>query len=180
MIAASEVQACTEKREQLSRESATVVGIGGVFTTEIVVQDAALGCFVEMRHAEIHAVPLDGGSHAADENHCPIGINLFDDPNMCKGIVQFTVSIEIPGVVEKHQISGMGDGTLVKPAVLLHVGMDQPHAVRIGVPGIAVVQVDAVLQEDGAGDAGAVISDAPSFACDGLCADELGRRSHNC
>src|SRR5689334_8450405 len=98
-----------------------------------------------MRQAEIHAVPLDSGSHAADENHGAIGIDSFDDPDMCEGVIQSTVSIEVPCVVKKHQISGMGDGALVKPAVLLHVGMDQSHAVRIGVPGGTVVQVDAVL-----------------------------------
>ena len=151
-----------------------------MFTPEIVVQNAAIGCLVEMGPAEIHAIPLDGSGHAADESHSPIGINSFDDPDMCEGIVQFTVSIEIPGVVEKHQISEMGDGALVKPAVLPHVGVDQPHPVGVRGLGAAVVQVDAVFQEDGAGDAGAVIGDVSSFARDGRRADELGRRSHDC
>lgn len=140
-----EIQACAEKREQLSREPAFVLEIGGVFAPEVVVQDAALGCFVKMRKAEIHVVSLDGGGHAADENDGPIGIDSFDDPDMSEGIVQFSISIKIPGVVKEHQISGMGDRALVEPAVLLQMGMDQSHAVRIGVPGVPVVQVDAVF-----------------------------------
>lgn len=116
-----------------------------MFAPEVVVQDTALGCFVEMRTTEVHAISLDGGGHTADENHGAIGIDSFDDPDMCEGIVQLAVSIKVPGVVEKHQISGMGDGALVEPAVLPQMGMDQPHAVCVGVPGVAVVQVNAML-----------------------------------
>ena len=79
---------------------------------------------MKMRRTEVHAVSLDGGGHAADENDGAIGLDSFDDSDMCEGIVQYTVSIKIPSVVEKHQISGMGDGALMEPTVLLHVGMD--------------------------------------------------------
>ena len=43
LVTRLEIQSRTEKREQLSGESALVIGIGGVFASEVVVQNTALG-----------------------------------------------------------------------------------------------------------------------------------------
>ena len=82
-----EIQSGAKEREQFSRESASIVGIAGGFTPEAVVQHATVCCLVEMRQVEVHPVSLDGRGHAADENYGAIGIDSFDDPDMCQRVV---------------------------------------------------------------------------------------------
>lgn len=53
--------------------------------------------------------------------------------------------------------------------------MDDPDTIRVGIARVAVVQIDAVFEEDSTGDAGAVVGDASSVALDRFGAHKVCR-----
>jgi hypothetical protein len=58
--------------------------------------------------------------------------------------------------------------------------MDDPDTIRIGIARFTVVQIDPVFEEDGSGDARAVVSDASAIALNRFGAHECGRCPHDC
>ncbi len=48
---------------------------------------------------------------------------------MCERVVRQSISVEIPRVVEKDQISRMDGGSIVNPPMFYHMGKDAPDAV---------------------------------------------------
>ena len=143
---------------------------------------------MDMREGEIHMVPFDGAGYAADEDDGAVLVLPFDDTDMREGVIDLTVSVEVPGVVEKYEVAWMDCGALMERALLAYVGMDDPDPVGVTGAGSALIEIDSVLEINGASDSGAVVSDAAAIHVDGAGADELrcgaddgrltGRRFH--
>lgn len=141
---------------------------------EIVVQDSAIGGFVNMREGEIHMVPFNGAGHATDEDDGAVRFLPLDDPDVRQRVVHLAITVEVPGVVEKHEVAWMDHGSLVERALLPYVRMDDPDPVSVRVAGFALIEIDPVLEINGASDAGAVVGDAAAVHVDGAGSDELG------
>lgn len=135
---------------------------------------------MDLRVPEVHAVPLDGVGDAADEHHRAVRFDPFDDADVGERVIPFSISVKVPGVVKKHQVSGLGCRPLVNDAVPAHMVINEPDAVGIGIAGVGVIEIDAVLQEDRACDAGTVVGDLSAVARDRRRAHECGRRLHDC
>lgn len=127
---------------------------------------------------QIHAVTLDCVGDAADKHHGTVRFQVFDDSNMGQGIVQLAVSIEIPRVIEKHEVAWTDVGPSMKSAMLSYVVVDEPDAVSFRIMNSSTVQIDAVLQEDCTGQPCTVVSDTFSLACNGPRSDQPGCRLH--
>ena len=69
--------------------------------------------------------------------------------------------------------------SLMKFAMPTDVMVDEPDAVRLRVWRTAAVEIDAMLEVDGAGHPGAIIADAFAVGLDGGRSDQLGSRLHN-
>ena len=104
-----------------------------MLAAKIIVEDSAVGCFVDVWKAEIHAVAFDGAGHATDEDHSAIRFLLLDDPDVRQWVVYLAVSIVVPCVVEEDEVAGIGDRSLVEPTLLSYVRMDDPDAISVGV-----------------------------------------------
>ncbi len=153
-----------------------MVGIGRVFPPYVIVQHAAVGILMNMRLVQIHVIALDGVGDAADEDHSAVWIQLFDDSHMGQGIVQLAVSVEIPRVIEKHEIAWTDVRSSMKGAMLPHVVVDEPDAVSLRIIESSTIEIDAVLQEDGTGHPCTVIGDTFALACNSPCSDQPGCR----
>ena len=175
----ADVQLVPQPRGELGKEfSCEVAGIGpvgAILAAKIVVEDSAGRCSVDVWKAKIHAVAFDGAGYAADEDHSAVRLLPFYDPDVRQRVVDLAISIVVPRVVEEDEVAGTGDRSLVKYALLLYVRMDDPDTIRVGIARVTVIQVDAVLEEDGSGDARAVIGDASPVALNRLGAYEFGR-----
>lgn len=80
-----------------------------------------------MRH--IHPVSLDGAGHPADEHNGAVVLHLFHDTYMGQGIVDQAIPIEVPGIVEEHQVAGQHDRAAVESAVFSDVVVNEAHAI---------------------------------------------------
>ncbi len=150
-----------------------------MLAAKVVVEDPAVGGFVNMRQAEIHVVALDGVSHATDEDHGAICFLPFDDPDVRQRVVYLAVSVVVPGIIEEDQITGMGDRSPVEPALLPDVCMNDPDAVGVRGDGLSVIEIDPVLEEHRTGHPCAIIGDVPAIAFNRGGAYELGCGSHD-
>ena len=150
--------------KQLTGQSGRIVGIGWKFPAYVVVEHQALGGLMDMRLVQVHTVALDGVGDAADEDHGAIRFQAFDDPNMGQGIVQPAISVEIPRVIEKHEIAGTDIRPLMESAVPAHVVVDEPDAVPLRIIEHPTIQIDAVFQEDGTSDPRTVVGDTFTLA----------------
>ena len=135
------------------------MGIGRMFPPYVVVEHTTFGGLMDMRLLQIHAVALDCVGHAADEDHCAVRFQPFDHPNMGQGIVQLTISVEIPRVIEKHEIAWTNVRSSMKYAMLPHVVVDEPDAISLRIIECSTVQIDAVRQKDGTGHSCTVVGD---------------------
>ena len=122
-----------ELRKELPCEVGGVVRVADILAAKIVVEDSAIGGFVDMGQAEIHAVAFDGAGHATDEDHGAIRFLPLDDPDVRQRVIYLAVSIVVPCVVEEDEIAGVGDRSPVEPALLSYVRMDDPDAVSMRV-----------------------------------------------
>ncbi len=118
--------------------------------------------------AQIHPVACNGSSHSADEDDRFVRLDLLDNADVCQRIIQQTVPIEIPGVIKEHQITWAYIQVLMKHAMLAHMVVDEPDAVRIHVEVATSIEVNPVLQKDGTRHSRTVIGDAPTLDGDGL------------
>jgi len=134
---------------------------------------------MDMWMPEIHAVSMDRGGNAANEYDCAVRLDPLDNADVGQRIIQFSISVEVPGVVEEHQVAGMDVWPPVDCALLSYMVVNKPDAVGLGIAGVSVVEIDAVLQEDGACDTGAVVGDLSVRACDRGRAHERGRRLYD-
>src|SRR3990167_4375280 len=101
---------CGELREQFSRE---VVGIGrvdGVLAAKIVVEDSAIGGFMDMREGEIHMIQFHRAGYAADEDDGAVLVLPLNDSDVRQRVVHLAVSVEVPGIVEKYEVAWMDYG----------------------------------------------------------------------
>ena len=162
-----------ELSKKLPREVAGIDWVDDILAAKIVVEDSAIGGFMDVRQAEIHVVAFDGAGYATDEDHGAIRLLPFDDPDMRQRVVHLAIPVEVPRVVEKHEIAWVGDWSLVERPSLLYVLMDEADAIGFRIVRVIVVQIDAVFEEDGSGDTGAVVGDVPALALNRVGADEL-------
>jgi hypothetical protein len=58
--------------------------------------------------------------------------------------------------------------------------MDDLNTIRVGIARFTVIQIDAVFEEDGSGDAGAVVGDASTVALNRFGAHKFCRCPYNC
>ena len=119
-------------------------------------------------------VPFDGAGHAADEDDGAVRVLPLDDSDMRQGIVHLAIPVEVPGVVEKHEVTWINHGSLVERALLPYVCMDDPDPVSVRVAGAALIEIDSMLEINGASDSGTVVGDAAAVHVDGAGSDELG------
>ena len=110
-----------------------------------------------MGEAQVHAVPFNCASHPADERDSPIGVLALHDADMGQPVVHPTVPVGVPGIVEKNEVTRTSGRPMVKSAMFPNVVVDQADAVGLLIGGPAVVEVDAMFQEDGSGDAGTIV-----------------------
>ena len=164
-----------ELRKEFPREVAGIGSVARILAAKIVVEDSPGGRFMDVGEAEIHSIAFDGAGYAADEDYGAIRFLPLDDPDVRQRVVDLAVSIVVPGVVEEDEVAGMRDRSLVECAVFFYMRMDDPDAVRVGIAGLTVVQINAVLEVDGPGDAGAVIGDTSPVALDRFDAYEFCR-----
>jgi hypothetical protein len=153
-----------------------MVGIGWVFPPYEIVQHAAAGMLMNMWLVQIHVVALDGVGDAADEDHSAVRFQPFDDSHMGQGIVQFSVSVEIPRVIEKHEIAWADGRSSMKGAMLSHVVVDEPDAVSLRIIERSTIEINAVLQEDGTSHPCTIIGDTFALACNSPRSDQSGCR----
>ena len=104
---------------------------------------------MDMRLVQVHVVALDGVGDAADEDHGAVWFQSLDDPHMRERVVQLAVSIEIPRIIEKHEIAWADVRPSKKRAVLTHMVVDEPDAVSLRISQCATIQIDPVFEEDG-------------------------------
>jgi hypothetical protein len=168
-----------ELRKEFPCEVGGIGSVADMLAAKIVVEDSAVGCFVDVWKAEIHAVAFDGAGHATDEDHSAIRFLLLDDPDVRQWVVYLAVSIVVPCVVEEDEVAGIGDRSPVEPTLLSYVRMDDPDAVSVRVAQFTVIEVDSVFEEDCAGHSGAVVGDVPAVALNRCGTHELDRCLHN-
>ena len=73
----------------------------------------------------------------------------------------------------------MSIGSLVERALAAHMVINEPDAVGMGIVVVGVIEIDAVLQEDRACDAGTVVGDLSAFTPDRRRTYECGRRLYD-
>ncbi len=172
-------EASSKRGKQLPGEAGHPGRIARKFASNEVVEDATLLVLVDLRKREVHAITRNRIGHAADEDYCTVRFDLFDHTDVGKGIVQFAVAVEVPRVVEKHEITGLDGRLSVEPPVSTHMLIDQPHPIRAGISRTALVEVDAVSKEDGSRHPGTVIANSLPVDGDCLGTDEVGRSARN-
>lgn len=145
-----------------------------MFSSYVIVQHASVGGLMDMRLVQIQAIALDCVGDATDEDHGAVRFHPFDDSHMRQRIVHLAVSVEIPRVIEKHEIAWTDVRSSMKDAMLPHVVVDEPDAVSLRIIKISTIQIDAVLKEDGSGDSCTVIGDTFALACNRPCSDQPG------
>lgn len=178
-VIALESRPRAEAGEQLSREIRGAGRIVEVFAPDIVVENPAFRRPVDMGEGEIHSVPLDCARDSTDEDDGSIMFLTFHDPYMGQRIIGEAISIVVPRIVEKDEIARADGRALMHLAVPGDVMMNQPHAVGFGIGRTAVVEIDAMLEKNRSGHAGAVVRDASSVSLDGRGAYKPGGRPYD-
>jgi hypothetical protein len=168
-----------EGGEEFSSQIVRAVGVVPTLAAHVVVHDAAVFGTVDMGLREVHAEALYGLGDSTDEHHRAVCLNPFDHSHMGEGIVDQPIPVVIPGIVEKDEIAWPHHGALMNPPVLPHMGVDEPDAIGLVIPGVALIEIDAMRQVDGPCDARAVIRDAPTLDFNRACADQFCRRARN-
>lgn len=164
------------KRKQLTGQTGHVIGTGRKFPSYVVVEHTALGGLMDMRLLQVHAVALDCAGDAADEDHGAIRFQPLDDAHMGQGIVHLAVSVEIPRVIEKYEITGTDVRLSMKDAMLTHMVVDKSDTIPFWITESSIIQIDTMFQEDGPGNPGTVIGDTFTLACNSPRADQFSRR----
>src|SRR5215210_6018024 len=137
-----------------------VVGIRGLLAPNVVVKHAALGGLMNVRQRQIHPIAFDRVRDATDEDDCAVPLDALHHAEMSERVIQDAVAVKVPGVVEKYEVSGANDRPLVERSMLPKMRIDQTNAVRSRIPVCAVIEIDAVLQENRSRHAGAIVCDA--------------------
>ena len=145
-----------------------------MFSPYVIIEHTAFGGLMDMRLVQIHVVSLDGIGDAADEDHGAVRFQSFDDSHMGQRIVQLTISVEIPCVIEKYKIARTDVRSLLKDAMLTHMVVDEPDAIPFRIIERSPIQINAMLQEDGTGDPCTVISDTFALSCNHPGSDQSG------
>jgi len=86
---------------------------------------------MQVGKGQIHMVSLDRAGYAADKDDGPVRVLPLHDADVGQGVVDDTVSVVIPGIVEKDQVAGAHRRSLVKLAMPTDVMVNQPDAVRL-------------------------------------------------
>ncbi len=147
--------------------------VRGKFPSNIIVEHAPLSSFVDMGPVQIHPVALNRSRDAADKDHRTVRLQLFDDTDVGKRVVELTISVEIPRVIKEDQVAGVGNRSLMDHAMPLDVRVDQFDSVGPWIIRGIAVEINPMLQEDGSRDAGTVIGDLFALTGDGPGSDEL-------
>ena len=164
------------ERKQFAGQAGYVVWIGWMFSPDIVVEHQALGGLMDMRLVQVHAVALDGVGDAADEDHGAIWFQPLDDSHMGQRIVQRAISVEIPCIIEKHEIAWVDSRLSMKGTMVTHMVVNESDAVPFRIIERSTIQIDPVLQEDGTCHPRTVVGDPLALACNGPRSDEPCRR----
>jgi hypothetical protein len=168
-----------ELGKKLPREVVGIVRVDGILAAKIVVEDSAIGGFVDVGPAEIHVIAFDGAGYATDEDHRAIRLLSLDDSDVRQRVVYLAISIEVPCVVEEDEVAGVGGWSLVERALLPYVGMDEADAICFRIARAAAIQIDPMFEKHCTGYARAVIGDAPAVALNRFGAYECGRCLHD-
>lgn len=151
------LEARTECRKEFAGQMPRALGVVPALAAHVVVQDAAVLGSVDIGLREIHAITFHCFSDSTDEYHCSVCLDALHDADVGQGIVDSPIPVEIPRIVEKDEIARLHDGALMNPAVLSHMGVDEPDAVGLAITGVALIQIDAMRQVDGPGYPRAVV-----------------------
>src|SRR4051794_31728249 len=87
---------------------------------------------------------------------------------MGERVIQDAVAVKVPRVVEKHEVPGLDHRSLVERAMLSKMRIDETNAVRSRIRTSGFIEIDAMLQIDCPGDAGAIVGDAAALTLDCL------------
>ena len=145
-----------------------------MLAAKVVVEDPAVGGFVNMRQTEVHMVAFDGVSYATDEDDCAIRFLPLNDPDVRQRVVHLAISVVVPCIIEENQIAGVGVRSPVEPALLPDVCMNDPDAVGVRGDGLSVIEIDPVFEKHRTGHPCAIIGDVPAVAFNRGGAYELG------
>ncbi len=169
-----------ELGKELPREIAGIGWVDDILAAKIIVEDSAIGGFVDVGQSEIHVVAFDGAGHAADEDHGAIWLLPLDDPDVRQRVVHLAIPVVVPCIVEKDEIAWVDSRSLVERALLAYMCMDKVDAVGVRVAGsTAIIEIDAVFEKNRAGYSGTVIGDAAAVHFNGAGSDELSRGADN-
>lgn len=164
-----------ELHKEFPCEVADVGRVDDASAAEIVVEGSAFGGLMDVREGEIHVVALDRAVYATDEDDGAIQFLPLHDSDVRQRIVRFAISIVVPCIVEEDEIAWLDSRPLMEGAMLPHMGMDELDAVGLSVGLFTAVEVDAMLEEDRAGESGTVVGDAAAVYFDGAGTEELSR-----
>ena len=137
-----------ELRKQLPREVAGIGWVEDILAAKIVVEDSAIGGFVDVGQGEIHAVAFDGAGHATDEDHGAIRLLPLDYPDVRQWVVHLAISVVVPCIVEEDEVAGADNRSLVECALLPYVRMDEANAVGTRVAGFTAIEIDPVFEKN--------------------------------
>jgi hypothetical protein len=132
---------------------------------------------MRLRMCQVHAVTFDGLADAADEYDGPVNFHVFHHADVRERIIRDAVSIGIPGVVKKYQVTNLDRRSPMYDAVCAYMVKDKADAICLVALMDAVVQVDSMREIYGTCHSSAVIGDAPAAARNGSCSDEFRRRA---
>lgn len=169
----------SEAGEEFAGKIGGFEGVVAILTTDVVVEELPFGGAVDVGKAEIHAVPLNGACAPADKRDGAVLVLPFDDADVGERVVRLAVAVEVPCVVEKDEIARPGGRSLMELAMLPDVVVDQPDAVGFRVRTPALIQIDAMFEEHGPGDPGAIVLDPVAVDFDRACADQSRRGPHD-
>ena len=148
--------------KEFPREVAGIGWVDGIFAAKIVIEDSAIGGFVDVGQTEIHVVAFDGAGHPADEDHGAIRLLQLDDSDVRQRVVHLTISVVVPCIVEENKVAWVGDRSLVERAVFPYVRMDDPDAIGARVDRFTVIEIDPVFEKNRSSHPRTVVGDAPA------------------
>ena len=162
-----------EGGKQLTGQIGRVLSIPPVFSSHVIIEQPTVGRAMNMRMRHIHPIAFDGAGHPADEDDRTILLDLLHDADMGQGIVDQPISVEVPGIIEEHQVSGLYHWPAMESTVFPNVVVNEPHAVGPPVCRALCVEIDTVGEINGACHAGAVVTDATALTFDRRGADQV-------
>lgn len=159
-----------------------ITGAGGIldlFPANIVVQDSSFCGLVDLGKCQIHTVPLNRACDSADENDRAVRLLPFDNSDMGQRVVDESVPVVIPSIVEEDEVARMRGRAFMEFAALTDVLMDESDPVGLGIGRTTLVQIDAMRQKNRTGHAGAVVGDPSAVDLDRGGADKFCSRAHD-